>query len=262
MQPSIVEPLVIRSFGGPMNPAGMTRKRASVLLFGGALAGALRLPARAQAPAVLRIAVSPIEPAAEVYYAKDMGFLAKAGLDADIQSMQGSSLIVSAIVSNSADLGFDTLDGLAAQHQKGIPLVVIAPTHDYLSPGSLQTQALVVPANSPIQQPRDLNGKTIAVSTLHSLADIGARVLIDKNGGDSSTVKFVEVPFPHRCGVGRGAVHQRRQEDESRPSLRLRWNLQALRRRRMGRDPAMGKRSPRSCEAVCRGYPRHRRVGE
>jgi len=179
-----------------MIPAGMTRKRASALLIGGAFLGAIRLPARAQAPPVLRIAVSPIEPAAEVYYAKDMGFLAKAGLDADIQSMQGSSLIVSAIVSNAADIGFDTLDGLAAQHQKGIPLVIIAPTHDYLSPGSLQTQALVVPANSPIQQPRDLNGKTIAVSTLHSLADIGARVLVDKNGGDSSTVKFVEVPFP------------------------------------------------------------------
>jgi len=179
-----------------MTPAGMTRKRASALLFGSALLGAIRLPVGAQAAAAVRIGVSPIEPAAEVYYAKDMGFFAKAGIDADIQSMQGSSLIVSAIVSGGVDIGFDTLDGLAAQHQKGIPLVIIAPTHEYLSPGSLQTQALVVPQNSPIQQPRDLNGKTIAVSTLHSLADVGARVLIDQNGGDSSTVKFVEVPFP------------------------------------------------------------------
>jgi ABC-type nitrate/sulfonate/bicarbonate transport system substrate-binding protein len=174
----------------------MTRRRASALLAGSALLGAIRLPALGQALTTLRIAVSPIEPSAEIYYAKDMGFLAKAGLDADIQSMQGSSLIVSAIVSNAADIGFDTLDGLAAQHQKGIPLVIIAPTHDYLSPGSLQTQALVVPGNSTFQQARDLNGKTIAVSTLHSLADVGARVLIDQNGGDSSTVKFIEVPFP------------------------------------------------------------------
>jgi len=179
-----------------MTPAGMTRKRASALLVGSALLSVVRAPGRAQAPATLRIGVSPIEPAAEVYYAKDMGFFAKAGLDADIQSMQGSSLIVAAIVSNSLDIGFDTLDTLAAQYQKGIPLVIIAPTHDYLSPATLRTQALAVPANSTIQQAKDLNGKTIAVSTLHSLADLGARVWIDQNGGDSSTVKFIEVPFP------------------------------------------------------------------
>jgi NitT/TauT family transport system substrate-binding protein len=174
----------------------MTRKRASALLAASTLLGAIRLPARAQAPTTLRVAVSPIEAAAEVYYAQDMGFFAKAGVAADIQSMQGSSLIVAAIVSNTVDIGFDTLDTLAEQHLKGIPLVVIAPTHDYLSPATIRTQALVLPANSPIQQAKDLDGKTIAVSTLHSLADIGARVWIDQNGGDSSTVKFIEVPFP------------------------------------------------------------------
>ena len=125
-----------------------------------------------------------------------MGFLAKAGIDADIQSMQGSSLIVSGIVGGSIDIGFDTLDGLAAQHAKGLPLVIVAPTHDYLSPGSLHTQALVVPGTSTLQQPKELTGKTVAVSTLHSLADMGARVLIDQNGGDSTTVRFIEVPFP------------------------------------------------------------------
>lgn len=174
----------------------ITRRRASALLAAGTLLGAVRSPARAQTPATLRIGVSPIEPAAEVYYAKDMGFFAKAGLDVEIQSMQGSSLIVAAIVGNTIDIGFDTLDTLAAQHVKGIPLVIVAPTHDYVSPATIRTQALVVAANSPIQQAKDLNGKTIAVSTLHSLADLGARVWIDQNGGDSSTVKFTEVPFP------------------------------------------------------------------
>ena len=179
-----------------MTLARMTRRRASALLAGGALLGAVPLPSGAQAPATLRIGVSPIEPSAEIYYATDMGFFAKAGLDVDIQSMQGSSLIVSAIVGGSLDIGFDTLDVLAAQHLKGIPLVIIAPTHDYLSPLTQRTQALIVPANSPLESAKDFNGKAIAVSTLHSLADLGARVWIDQNGGDSSSVKFVEVPFP------------------------------------------------------------------
>jgi NitT/TauT family transport system substrate-binding protein len=175
--------------------ASMTRKQASALLAAGLFAAASS-PSRAQAPAKLRIGVSPIEPSAEIYYAKDMGFFAKAALDVDIASMQGSSLIVSAIVGGTLDIGFDTLDVLAIQHLRGIPLVIIAPSHDYLSPVTTRTQALVVPANSPLQQAKDLNGKTIAVSTLHSLADLGARVWIDQNGGDSSSVKFTEVPFP------------------------------------------------------------------
>jgi NitT/TauT family transport system substrate-binding protein len=173
----------------------MTRKTATALLAGGLFAAA-SAPSRAQTPAKLRVGVSPIEPSAEIYYAKDMGFFAKAGLDVDTTSMQGSSLIVSAIVGGTLDIGFDTLDVLATQHLKGIPLVIIAPSHDYLSPTTLRTQALIVPANAPIQQAKDLNGKTIAVSTLHSLADLGARVWIDQNGGDSTSVKFTEVPFP------------------------------------------------------------------
>jgi NitT/TauT family transport system substrate-binding protein len=179
-----------------MSFAPMTRKEASALLAGGLLA-AMSSPSLAQqAPATLRIGVSPIEPSAEIYYAKDMGFFTKAGLDVDIASMQGSSLIVAAIVGGTLDIGFDTLDVLALQHLKGVPLVIIAPSHDYLSPLTLRTQALAVPANSPLQTAKDLNGKTIAVSTLHSLADLGARVWIDQNGGDSSSVKFTEVPFP------------------------------------------------------------------
>jgi NitT/TauT family transport system substrate-binding protein len=173
----------------------MNRKSAAALL-AGALFTAARSPSRAQVPATLRIGVSPIEPSAEIYYAKDMGFFTKAGLDVDIASMQGSSLIVAAIVGGTLDIGFDTLDVLALQHLKGVPLVIIAPSHDYLSPLTLRTQALAVPANSPLQTAKDLNGKTIAVSTLHSLADLGARVWIDQNGGDSSSVKFTEVPFP------------------------------------------------------------------
>ncbi len=187
-QPVVLE-VVCRLLPSPGN-------RASALLAGGLLA-AVSSPSLAQpAPAKLRIGVSPIEPAAEIYYAKELGSFAKAGLDVDITSMQGSSLIVSAIVGGTLDIGFDTLDVLATQHLKGIPLVIIAPSHDYLSPATLRTQALIVPANSPIQQAKDLNGKTIAVSTLHSLADLGARVWIDQNGGDSTSVKFTEVPFP------------------------------------------------------------------
>lgn len=185
----------------------ITRARASALLFGGAALGSITSNGRAQTNATIHIAVSPIEAAAEVYYAKDMGFFAKAGIDADIQQMPGGSAIAAAVVSNAVDIGFDTVDSLAEAHQKGIPLIIVAPTHEYLSPATTRTQGLFLPANSTIRQAKDLNGKIIAISTLHSLAETGARVWIDENGGDSTTVKFIEIPFSASpAALARGSV--------------------------------------------------------
>jgi len=56
--------------------------------------------------------------------------------------------------------------------------------------------AIALSASSPVHQAKDLNGKTIAVNALHSLSTLGPSDWIDQNGGDSSTVKFVEMPFP------------------------------------------------------------------
>ena len=203
----------------------MNRKRASALLAGAALLGAVRSPVRAQAPVTLRIGVAPIEPAAEVYYAKDMGFFAKAGLDVDIQSMQGSPLIVAAIVSNALDIGFDTLDLLAEQHQKGLPLVIIAATHDYASPATSRTQALhrsgelADPASSGSQR-KDrcrLNAAQPRPTRRRSLDRPKRRGLIDDQvrrgsvSGDAGRARR----GPRRCRVGRRTVRHRDPEDGS-----------------------------------------------
>lgn len=149
---------------------------------------------RAQTAATIRVAVLPTESSAQVYYAKDMGFFAKAGLDVDIQLMQGA--VATAIASNAVDIGYITVDTVASAHQKNIPLIVIAPAAEYVSKSMVRAAALVAPANSLVHQAKDLNGKIIAVAGLNGLSEIGPRIWIDQNGGDSSTVKFVEIPFP------------------------------------------------------------------
>lgn len=164
------------------------------LIFGAATVCAAASRANAQSASALRIGTIPIEPGTEVYCAKDMGFFAKAGLDVDIQQMQGGSAIAAALVSGAIDVGFIALDALAAIHRKGVPLVAIAPGTEYLSPATAQAVALMVPANSTVQKAQDLNGKVVAVISLNSLTHTNARAWIDKNGGDASTVKFVEIP--------------------------------------------------------------------
>jgi ABC-type nitrate/sulfonate/bicarbonate transport system substrate-binding protein len=177
-----------------MDVTVISRARASALLFGAAslLSNASR--GRAQTSATLRIATLPIESAAEPFYAKDMGFFAKAGLDVDIQTMQTSAAMAAAAASNAIDIGYSPVDSMATIHSRKVPVVVIAPANEYISPS--RNAGLALPANSPVHQAKDLNGKIIAVSNLRSLSENAARAWMDRNGGDSSTAKFVEIPFP------------------------------------------------------------------
>jgi NitT/TauT family transport system substrate-binding protein len=68
----------------------------------------------------------------------------------------------------------------------------VAPAGLYLS--STPTSGLIVPAASPIRTAADLNGKTIATRDLSNMSYYGAKQWLDKNGGDSKTVKWLEVP--------------------------------------------------------------------
>ncbi|MGA2395808.1 MAG: ABC transporter substrate-binding protein [Candidatus Lustribacter sp.] len=173
----------------------MRRSRALTLLAGAAF-GAAGARAVAQTNAPIRIATIPIEPGIEVYFAQDMGFFAKAGLDAVISQLPGGPAIAAALVSGAVDVGFVALDALAEIHQRGIPVVAVAPGTEYLAPFTTQAAALVVPPNSTVEKAPDLNGKTIAVISLNGLTHTAVCTWIDKNGGDSSTVKFVEMPPP------------------------------------------------------------------
>ncbi len=53
---------------------------------------------------------------------------------------------------------------------------------------------LLVAANATFVSGKDFTGKTIAVNTLHSIDQIAALSWIDQSGGDSRSVKFIELP--------------------------------------------------------------------
>jgi NitT/TauT family transport system substrate-binding protein len=52
---------------------------------------------------------------------------------------------------------------------------------------------LAVKKTSSINSAKDLNGKLVAVEGLANIAEISARNWIDKNGGDSKSIKFIEI---------------------------------------------------------------------
>ncbi len=149
----------------------------------------------AQTLAPLHVIVLPLEVAAAAYYAKEMNFFARAGLDVTIESMANGNAISAAVISGSADIGVSNPISVEIAHEKGLPVTILAGSawQDAKAP----TQGLLTVVNaSPIHSAKDLNGKIVAVNGIGGIPDLGVKNWVDKNGGDSSTVKFVELPFP------------------------------------------------------------------
>jgi NitT/TauT family transport system substrate-binding protein len=158
--------------------------------------GALSWPAAAMAQTLtpLRIATLPLDAGSAVFYAQDQGFFRDAGLSADVQVISNGGAIAAAVASNAVDIGFSNLVSVAVAFKHGVPVKVVAG-------GSLDiidapTTTLVLSKDSTVKTAADLNGKTIATNGLANILQFAAQAWIDKNGGTSSSVKFVELPFP------------------------------------------------------------------
>jgi NitT/TauT family transport system substrate-binding protein len=71
--------------------------------------------------------------------------------------------------------------------------MVFVATGNFLLPGKSPT-LMLVRKDSPIKTGRDMNGKTLGSSSLRDINAAASFAWIDKTGGDSSTVRVVEVP--------------------------------------------------------------------
>ena len=167
------------------------RRSSALAALGGALVAG-RAPARAQSLQVMRIATLPFDAGSELFYAVDMGFFAKAGIDAKLETQQSGPAVAAAVTSGALDAGFSNVVSIAAAYKRGLPFVFIAPGAVYES--AAPSTVLMVRSDSPIRTGRDMNDKILGVNGLKNIAQYAPAYWIDRNGGDSSTVKFVEIP--------------------------------------------------------------------
>jgi NitT/TauT family transport system substrate-binding protein len=143
---------------------------------------------------LVKVATIPSDTGSDVYYAQDQGFFKAAGIDVQIDIISNGPDIIGGISGGSYGAGAASTVAIAAAHQHGIPIVVIAPGAVHAA--SVQTDLLMVGKDSPIHSARDLNGKTVAVTTLQGLGAVAIQAWILKNGGDLKTIRFVETRYP------------------------------------------------------------------
>lgn len=160
----------------------------------GLIGAGVASPIAARAATAIRVATLPVDGTALVYYAKDLNYFQDVGLDLTIQNIANGGAITPAVLANEVDIGWTNVISLAAAYSRGLPVTIIAAGGMHVT-GSLATQ-LMVRKDSTIHTASDLNGKVIGCTGLADVGQLGPEMWIDKNGGKSSTVKFIEVPFP------------------------------------------------------------------
>ena len=160
-----------------------------------AVTAAVPISARAQTLTTIRFGTTPVESYALAIYTQEAGFFKKQGLDAQITPFAGGGAVLTALVGGSLDYACVNWGAIGNAHAKGIPISVIAAGGLY-STDSPTTILAVAKNNTTYHTGKDLNGKTIGVSTIKDLQQASIMAWVDSTGGDSSTLKFVEMPIP------------------------------------------------------------------
>lgn len=168
-------------------------RRSRFVLTTAALAAA---PARAFAQTLvpIRIAVFPGDTSAQAYFSQDQNLFEKNGLDARITEVRNGSAAAAAVVGGSMDIGFSNPLSVAQGFERGVPFTIIAAGAESHA-GRSTSSVMVGGKTSSVRSGKDLNGKTVAVGLIGGMPEVAVRLWIDKSGGDSSTVKFVELPY-------------------------------------------------------------------
>lgn len=159
-----------------------------------AAAAAPRLALAQGAPTVIRLGTAPVESYSLVYYGVERGFFKAANLDVQVQAFSGGGGVMTAAAGGALDMGCANVAAQATAHLRGLPFSMVAGGGMYSTDSP--TTVLAIAKNSTLKTGKDLNGKTVGVSTLKDLQQASVMKWVDANGGDSATLRFLEIPVP------------------------------------------------------------------
>lgn len=152
-------------------------------------------PAGAQSLPKVRIIVVATEVADGVVNAAQLGYFKDAGIDAEVTQVTNGGVAASAILSGAADIAFSNALSVIVAHAKGLPVKIVVGADLHLATSPDQG-ILAAPTASVLRTGADFTGKTVGVPTLGSTQYYAVRKWIDSNGGDSTAVRFIELPNP------------------------------------------------------------------
>lgn len=146
-------------------------------------------------PVKVTIGALTISETAPLWGAVKAGVFADHGLDVTIQPIQGGAQAMPALINGEVDFTVGQPFGVMRARDQGLPVSIISNYAESLRQGP-DINSVVTGAGTGITRAKDLSGKTVAVNSLGAAGDLTIKAAVDADGGDSSTIKFVEVAFP------------------------------------------------------------------
>jgi len=174
--------------------AERSRSRRAILALGGGLVLSGGVSGLAQDLPAIKIAAPANDTVTSALYALKAGLFRRAGLNVEIVPMNSGAAVASAVAGGAVQIGNSSLITLIEAHAKGVPFTLVATSG--MIESDVPYSEMVVKRDAPYKTARDLNGKTVASPALRDLNAIAMANWIDRNGGDSTTVRFVELPAP------------------------------------------------------------------
>ena len=147
-------------------------------------------------PATLNVGVIPIADVAPLYLGMKKGFFEEEQLTIKPQLAEGGAAITPAVVSGDFQIGFSNTISLLIAASQDLPVEIIS---QGVLGGKTEEEAwadLLVLKDGPIKEPKDLEGKTIAVNTLKNICEVTIKASLEEEGVAVDKLEFAEVPFP------------------------------------------------------------------
>jgi NitT/TauT family transport system substrate-binding protein len=143
---------------------------------------------------VVRLGYIPIVDLSGLYLAMDRGYFEQEGIQVELTAMSGGATILPAVAAGSLDIGFSNVLSVILASSQGFDFVIVS--HVENEDTESRTHMVIVKEDSPIQTPKDLAGKRVAVNTFNNIEHLMTQKWLEEHGVDPAGVAFTELSFP------------------------------------------------------------------
>lgn len=144
----------------------------------------------------IKVGILPLAGLAPLYYGIEQGYFADEGLDVTTEIGQGGAQLAPAVLNNDYQFAVGEYLSIMQARENNVGIQVVSNLTNAADGPDQGINALLAKADSGIEGPADLAGKTIALNGLGGMEEVAVRAILDEEGIDASGVEFVEIPFP------------------------------------------------------------------
>jgi ABC-type nitrate/sulfonate/bicarbonate transport system substrate-binding protein len=142
-------------------------------------------------PLAITVGYFPLVHTATAVHAFEEDLFAEQNLDVTLEQTSGGAQAIPSLIAGEYDITYGNYTSALLAAQQGLPIRIIA-GNDV----GADDHGIMVNADSPLQEPADLAGARVAVNNLQNIGTVAVRAIVEDDGGDSSSIQFVELPYP------------------------------------------------------------------